>query len=104
MGNNQKIQKVHNEYFQPIAKRTCPCGRKKTQIFSWGEYVAGKFRKIDHFCQDCFSYRVIPRLVNHAEECGCSFRIQPRSGHIIPSWIDETFQKYSQKQFCQKAS
>ena len=79
--------RVHNEWFQPISKKTCPCGERKTEVFSWGEYVNGKWRTVDHFCQECFSERVIPRLVSHAGDCGCTFALNPRSGCTIPSWI-----------------
>jgi hypothetical protein len=79
--------RVHNEWFQPIAKTTCPCGMKKTKVFTWGEYVRVQFRTIDHFCQSCFASRVIPRLLAHAKSCGCSFELQAKSGHSIPDWI-----------------
>lgn len=80
-------QRTHNEYFQPIVKTTCPCGRRKVQMFAWGEYVNGKWRTVDHFCQACFTSRVIPRLEAHAAGCGCDFALVPRSGCSIPDWI-----------------
>jgi len=57
-----KTPKPHNEYFQPIAKRSCNCGNKKCEMYSWGEYVRGNWRTIDHFCQKCFTTHVLPRL------------------------------------------
>lgn len=79
--------RVHNEWFQPIVKTTCPCGVKKTSVFAWGEYIAAKWRTVDYFCEACFETRVIPRLVSHAGDCGCQFNLTARSGHRIPEWI-----------------
>jgi hypothetical protein len=91
--------RVHNEWFMPLAKKTCPCGEKKTQVFAWGEYVSGKWRTVDHFCRACFSTEVIPRLLAHAGDCGrersskgvsgtpCTFAMNPRSGYSLPEWI-----------------
>lgn len=90
MATINKIR-IHNEYFQPLVKATCPCGQKKTQVFAWGEYSRGRWFTVDHFCQQCFSRRVIPRLLNHAGDCGCKFHLQARTGYSIPSWINEEF-------------
>lgn len=80
-------QRIHNEWFMPMAKTTCPCGHKKKPVFAWGEYVYGKWRTVDHFCEHCFVSRVISRLVIHKAQCGCEFALVPRSGYSIPSWI-----------------
>lgn len=80
-------QRIHNEWFQPIVKTTCPCGQKKTQVFAWGEYANNRWHTVEHFCQACFAERVIPRLVDHASDCGCTFALNPRSGYSIPAWI-----------------
>lgn len=79
--------RIHNEWFQPIQKTTCPCGQKKTDMFAWGEYVNGKWRTMDHFCQSCFVERVQKRLIAHAGPCGCVFNLIARNGYSIPSWI-----------------
>ena len=42
-------QRVHNEWFALLAKTTCPCGAKHTQVFSWGEYHSTRYRVIDYF-------------------------------------------------------
>lgn len=80
-------QRIHNEWFQPLVKRTCPCGCKKVDTFAWGEYVYGKWRTIAHFCQTCFVKEVQSRLVDHAGPCGCVFALNARSGYSIPAWI-----------------
>jgi len=77
----------HNEYFQPIVKTTCECGAKKTQVYSWGEYVVGKWRTVSYCCKSCFPVRVLPRLISHAGECGCRFNLVARMGHSLPDWI-----------------
>lgn len=82
-----KNKRIHNEFFMPLAKTTCPCGQKKTEVFAWGEYVYGRWRTIAHFCQCCFVRQVQDRLIIHAKSCGCAFNITARSGHSIPSWI-----------------
>jgi hypothetical protein len=79
--------RIHNEWFQPIVKTSCPCGCKKTTVVAWGEYVNGKWRTVDHFCPSCFQERVITRLIAHADPCGCTFQLCARSGYRLPDWI-----------------
>lgn len=85
--------RVHNEWFQPVCRKSCPCGSNskrgapKNQVFAWGEYVSGKWRTVEHFCEKCFASRVIPQLLAHAGDCGCTFSLQPRSGYTLPEWI-----------------
>jgi hypothetical protein len=80
--------RIHNEWFMPLAKTTCPCGCKKTSVYAWGEYGrAARWNTVEHFCQDCFRSRVLSRLVSHAAPCGCSFRFQARSGYALPEFI-----------------
>jgi hypothetical protein len=59
----------------------------RVEVFAWGEYVAARWRTILHFCQACFQERVIPHLINHANQCGCSFELKAKSGHSLPNWI-----------------
>jgi hypothetical protein len=81
-------QRIHNEWFQPIKMPTCKCGQKKTQVFSWGEYVNGKWNTVDHFCEQCFESRVLSRLIDHARPCGCAFQFNARMGHgPLPNFI-----------------
>jgi hypothetical protein len=79
--------RIHNEWFQPIVKTSCPCGRKKTTVVAWGQYVRCRWNTIDHCCQDCFDSRVVGRLLAHAGQCGCHFQLQARSGYRLPDWI-----------------
>jgi hypothetical protein len=83
---------IHNEWFQPIVKTTCPCGAKKTSVFAWGNYVNAKWRTVDHFCKACFGQRVVIRLLAHADPCGCMFNMNARSGYgPLPTWISFPF-------------
>ena len=79
--------RVHNEWFQPLKLTSCPCGCKKTEVFAWGEYVNGRWCTVGHFCKMCFSKEVVPRLIAHAGDCGCTFELRPRCGYSIPKWI-----------------
>lgn len=88
--------RVHNEWFQPIVKRgRCLCRRDTAErlalgdirIFAWGEYVSAKWRTVDYFCLGCFAERIIPRLRQHANGCGCTFQVCARSGYTLPAWI-----------------
>jgi hypothetical protein len=80
--------RIHREWFQSLAKTRCPCGRNHTKVFAWGEYVSGRWRTVDHFCEECFSARVIPRIIRHAGGCGCVFEFCARSGHsALPEWL-----------------
>jgi hypothetical protein len=81
--------RVHNEWFQSIVKTTCPCGQKKTTCYAWGNYVAARWRTVEHFCEKCFQSRVMTRLLAHAGPCGCVFSFQARSGHSLPAFIQE---------------
>jgi len=80
-------ERIHNEWFRPIVKRSCPCGAKKVDMFAWGEYLRCNWWTIDHFCQSCFVERVLKRLISHAGECGCVFKLCAKNGYSIPSWI-----------------
>lgn len=85
--------RIHNEYFQSVTRKACPCGSNsrrgapKNQVFAWGEYHIAKWRTVDYFCEVCFTTRIIPQLVSHAGNCGCTFELKARSGHSIPDWI-----------------
>lgn len=83
-----KPQRVHNEWFRKVNATTCECGTKKTEVWSWGEYVCGKFCLITRCCQACFTERVLPRLTSHAAQCGCAFELKAVSGtpRLAP-WI-----------------
>ncbi len=76
----------HNEYFSLIKKTTCSCGQKKTQVFSWGEYVKGKWHTVDYICQTCFPDKA-KRLQAHKDDCGCNFSLVGYQGQKLPSWL-----------------
>lgn len=89
--------RVHNEWFQATAYGVCDCGstrfirhkvfKRDVTIYSWGEYVSGRWRTVRRVCEMCFQRDIIPILRAHADPCGCAFALVPRSGHSLPPWI-----------------
>ena len=79
-------ERVHNEWFRRIEKRSCPCGAKKVEVWSWGEYLLGKWRTVEHFCQRCFE-PIRVKLVEHAKPCGCRFELIGYGGQKLPGWL-----------------
>jgi hypothetical protein len=84
---------VHNEYFRSVrlgGRRSCPCCHSKLrsgeQIWSWGEYVRGKWYTVQHFCQQCWG-EVENRLQGHAFQCRCSFQLVGYGGEQLPAWL-----------------
>ena len=84
-------QRVHNEWFNKVKATTCECGTKKTEVWTWGEYVNARFRAILRCCAACFKERVLPRLKAHTDDCGCTFELKPTTGSgPLPAWISLT--------------
>lgn len=82
--------KAHNEWFMALAtKRRCPTCLGKGPVFAWGEYAAGRWRVIIHFCQGCFKEQVADRLRAHTKGCGCTVTFCARSGHSLPDFIKQ---------------
>lgn len=76
----------HNEWFRPVSKTTCDCGQRKTQVWSWGEYVVGKWRTVKWFCESCFPDRVRDPLKSHSGPCGCTITLV--AYHCtLPEWL-----------------
>ncbi len=74
-------QRVHNEYFRCISLKHCPiCNARNVQVWSWGEYVNGKWRTVSHFCNECIQQVIEPRLLAHAKQCGCTFELKGYAG------------------------
>lgn len=84
---NMARQRIHNEYFRSLKKTTCDCGEKKTQVYSWGEYVRVCWRSVAHFCVKCFATRVLNRLITHKGECGCGFELVWKGSGKKPEWL-----------------
>jgi len=96
---NKMPGKPHREWFKKISKKVCPCGasrhklRKEPekaevfQVLSWGEYVCGKWRTVDHVCPECVESRLTAKLQNHLDKCGCSFQFTGYRGQNLPGWI-----------------
>lgn len=76
----------HSEWFRKVADKKCACGARGVQVFSWGEYVSGKWRTVDRLCERCYDTRVKQRLTDHAKGCGCMFKMNFKGG-IRPDWL-----------------
>jgi hypothetical protein len=75
----------HNEYFRPITKKRCDCG-ERTQVWSWGEYIHGKWHTVKHFCEHCYNREVRERLVEHSDDCGCTISLVGYHCQL-PEWL-----------------
>lgn len=75
----------HNEWFRLIKTRTCSCGQKKTDVYSWGEYRNASWRTIDYVCQHCFPAKA-QQLLAHVKGCGCVVNLVGYRG-ALPDWI-----------------
>lgn len=89
-----KKQRNHNEWFRSVSlrgRKSCPSCKEKLQpgekIWSWGEYVHGKWRTVDHFCKSCFQENVKSRLTGHSVDCGCSITLVGYGGGELPEWL-----------------
>jgi len=85
-------QRNHNEWFREVSlggRKSCPCCRAKLQpgesIWSWGQYVVGKWQTIKHFCKSCFVEEVATELTDHTATCGCTVSLQFQSRQ--PQWL-----------------
>ena len=89
--------RTHNEYFRCVAPTKCPsCGSKRVQVWSWGEYVHGKWNTVMHFCDNCIDREVEPRLLEHAAECGCTFALVGYSGTRLSESLTRLQEKITQ--------
>ncbi len=85
--------RTHNEWFRTVSlgnRKSCPTCKAKLEpdesIWSWGEYVAGKWHTVKHFCKNCFDVEVKQPLYEHSSDCGCTIEPQ-RRGESFPSWL-----------------
>jgi hypothetical protein len=76
----------HNEHFRMVTRPKCPtCGRK-AQVWTWGQYVRGKWNNVQQFCEHCFPC-IAAQLRQHAEPCGCTFNLISYGGGTLPTWL-----------------
>lgn len=89
-----KKPRSHNEWFRPVARKArCPsCSKPVPQtetLWSWGEYVYGKWRTVKHFCRECYVEEVQTPLMSHADDCGCKIVLNIRgvTPETCPDWL-----------------
>lgn len=90
---SQTKTRQHNEWFRQISlsnRKSCPTCRQKLtsgeSLWSWGEYVHGKWRTVKHFCYKCFHDEVATLLVSHTTGCGCEVNLICREVSK-PEWM-----------------
>ncbi len=49
--------RIHHEWFRTVTETTCECGARRTEVWSWGEYVRARWNTVNHFCRRCFPTR-----------------------------------------------
>lgn len=93
----------HNEWFRTVSlgnRKSCPNCRQKLEtgesIWSWGEYLYGKWRTVKHFCKNCYNEDVRQKLCSHAAECGCNVTLQVKEQ--APDWLTLTTDLVSNKE------
>jgi len=86
--------RLHNEWFRTVSlggRKSCPCCKAKLQegehIWSWGEYLHGKWRTVKHFCKECFVEEVREPLLKHQAECGCGIAVVCTGWEMQPEWL-----------------
>ena len=83
----------HNEWFRPVVKPVCPCGKSVKKhgidgVWAWGEYHNAKWRPIGYFCRDCWQTSVAAPLKAHTNDCGCTVNLCSKSGcGPLPDWM-----------------
>ena len=77
---------IHKEYFQPLVRRNCACGARKTEVVAWGYYEKGRWHTSLHVCRACFVRRVLSVRVPYWWRNGTA-QVVPRSGYSLPSWV-----------------
>lgn len=82
-----KKDRVHREWFRKISKTTCPCGCKKKEVYSWGQYIRARWNTVKYFCSECFS-DIKNDLLDHKGDCGCSFELIGYQGQRLPDWLN----------------
>lgn len=88
-------QRTHNEWFRTVSlgkRKSCPSCKQKLDkgesIWSWGNYISGKWHTVLHFCKECYGEKCKQELFSHRTECGCDFELVGYSGETLPEWLN----------------
>ena len=88
--------RTHNEWFRTVMGRRKSCPTCKTKlptgesIWSWGQYICGKWNTVRHFCRSCYQQECLSHLKTHQDGCGCEISLVPYSGEEMPKWLTLT--------------
>lgn len=66
---------------------TCNAALVGDYVWSWGEYVSGRWHTVTHFCENCFPRIVRDKLTAHAGDCGCRISLVGYRGEHLPAWL-----------------
>jgi hypothetical protein len=77
--------RVHKEWFRRIKKRSCSCGNKRTDVYSWGEYRNAKWHTVEYVCQACWNAWAA-KLNSHKQAAGCTFQLVGKDCKL-PTWL-----------------
>ena len=88
------IKRSHREWFRPVSagRKSCPSCHAKLgpgeSPWSWGEYVYGKWRTVQHFCRECWP-PIAVRLVAHPIACHppCEIELAAYGSAKLPEWL-----------------
>jgi uncharacterized protein (DUF983 family) len=88
-------QRTHNEWFRTVSlgkRKSCPNCKQKLDkgesIWSWGNYISGKWHTVLHFCTECFVEKCKQELLKHRDECGCGIELVGYQGEELPEWLN----------------
>ncbi len=79
--DKMKAQNPTKIYFQPIKRKTCVCGQKKTEVCSMGDYVRGKYRNANYCCPHCWADNVKRYELE-------KYELTARAGYCLPFWVN----------------
>jgi hypothetical protein len=86
--------RLHNEYFRTVSlggRKSCPNCRTKLEhgesIWSWGNYIIGKWCTVKYFCWACATEEVLVPLIEHRIDCGCDIALVGYQGEELPKWL-----------------
>lgn len=88
-----KKTRNHNEWFTPVSlggRKSCPLCKERLPVgevvWSWGEYHAGRWNTVKHFCSCCFRREVLELLLTHQRQCGCEITLVGKQC-TLPDWL-----------------
>ncbi len=86
--------RLHREWFRTVSlngRKTCPTCHCKLEhgekLWSWGNYVCGRWNTVLYFCRCCSVEKVLVPLIEHRVDCGCDIALVGYQGEELPRWL-----------------